>query len=159
MESNNLENDAEALGRRASKPSRQTALTANIRRLRKKMGWRQTELGVKLGVTTTSISQYETGQNRPSLERQVQMSELFGEEVAPGTAKAAFEALAEPVARLLEPYIVVQAGTGPELARQVNSYLQKGYLLRGPMLATTETATGQQILVLLQNLIAAEQMK
>lgn len=58
-----------------------------------------------------------------------------------------------------EPYLVVQATTGADLAREVNGYLEKGYLLRGPMLLGSEIFEGGLRAVMLQNMVREKQLK
>ncbi|MCZ8518213.1 MULTISPECIES: helix-turn-helix domain-containing protein [Paenibacillus] len=45
---------------------------------RKKMGWSQEELAAKLFVSRQSISKWENGQNYPSIEIIINLSDLFG---------------------------------------------------------------------------------
>ena len=46
--------------------------------LRKKAGWSQEELAVKLAVTRQSVSKWEGAQSIPDMDKVVQMSRLFG---------------------------------------------------------------------------------
>ncbi|MFK7695077.1 helix-turn-helix domain-containing protein [Paenibacillus sp. HJGM_3] len=45
---------------------------------RKKMGWSQDELAERLFVTRQSVSKWENGQNYPSIEIIMKISDLFG---------------------------------------------------------------------------------
>jgi len=45
---------------------------------RKKMGWSQEELAAKLFVSRQSVSKWENGQNYPSIEIIIRVSDLFG---------------------------------------------------------------------------------
>lgn len=46
--------------------------------LRKKAGWSQEELAVRMNVTRQSVSKWEGAQSVPDLEKMVMLSELFG---------------------------------------------------------------------------------
>ena len=47
-------------------------------RLRKKAGWSQEELAVRLDVSRQSVSKWESAQSIPDLEKIVRLSKLFG---------------------------------------------------------------------------------
>ncbi|MDD2954723.1 MAG: helix-turn-helix transcriptional regulator [Oscillospiraceae bacterium] len=53
-------------------------LSEKIASLRKKAGWPQEELAVKLGVSRQSVSKWESGSSVPDLDKILRMSELFG---------------------------------------------------------------------------------
>ena len=49
-----------------------------LKELRKKCGLTQTELGNKIGVTKSSISQYESGYHEPDLETVKHIADVLG---------------------------------------------------------------------------------
>lgn len=49
-----------------------------IRELRRKQGWKQSELGERLGISASAIGMYEHDRRQPSMEILLAMSELFG---------------------------------------------------------------------------------
>lgn len=54
---------------------------ANVREVRKALGWNQMTLGQKAGLRQSSISAIERGERCPSLERLLDLARAFG--VAP----------------------------------------------------------------------------
>jgi len=50
----------------------------NIRNLRKKKGWTQEELGLKLGINKVTVSGYESEKRQPSPDMLMKMADLFG---------------------------------------------------------------------------------
>lgn len=145
-----------------------TILGENIYRWRKSLRWSQADLAQEIGVSRSAVALYEAGDTAPSRANMKALGNTFNVEphrlekqlLSPADIAAlkaggpVEQAAPEPAAQ--EPYIVVQATTGAELAREVNQFLQQGFRLRGPMLAVTETVQGQQVLVLLQNVLSAE---
>lgn len=53
-------------------------LADKIIRLRKKNGWSQEELAIKMDVSRQAVSKWESAQTIPDLEKILQLSELFG---------------------------------------------------------------------------------
>ena len=53
-------------------------LADKIMELRKKNGWSQEELAEILNVSRQSISKWESAQSMPTMDKIVQMSEVFG---------------------------------------------------------------------------------
>ena len=49
-----------------------------IREERKRLGFRQIDFAMKLGITQTALSQIETGDNQPSISTQNKVSEIVG---------------------------------------------------------------------------------
>ncbi len=54
-----------------------TKISENIKRLRKSLGLTQTELAAALQITQQSITAYENGKKKPTLEKMKQMALLF----------------------------------------------------------------------------------
>ena len=52
-------------------------LADKIIRLRKKNGWSQEELAVKMDVSSQAVAKWEGAQSVPNLEKLIQLSELF----------------------------------------------------------------------------------
>lgn len=50
----------------------------NLKIARLKKGWKQSQLAEKVGVQTYSISRYETGEQYPSIETLLRLSEVLG---------------------------------------------------------------------------------
>jgi transcriptional regulator with XRE-family HTH domain len=48
-----------------------------IKKLRKECGWNQTELGIKIGLTTSGIAAIEQSRNDPSAAAIVKLTEIF----------------------------------------------------------------------------------
>jgi len=53
-------------------------LPGNIKMLRERRGWSQYQLAEKMGVTQTSISQYESGETTPRMPKIEKLASLFG---------------------------------------------------------------------------------
>ena len=56
-------------------------LSKQILRLRKERKMTQGSVASRVGVSTTAISQFENGANRPSLETLTKLSEVLGEDL------------------------------------------------------------------------------
>ena len=54
------------------------ALNANITELRKKRGWTQAILAEKMQMTTSHVSRWETGRQRPATRTLKRLADLFG---------------------------------------------------------------------------------
>lgn len=53
-------------------------LGANARLARKRLGWTQTEVAQRLGISLMSYSRFETGQQTPALPRLAQLADILG---------------------------------------------------------------------------------
>lgn len=135
-----------------------------LRKVRKIKGLTQQQLGKMVGVSATAISQYENGSNDPSPEVYDKLNAIFGEGAIPSTERVRKQAAGAVVAaqsaelaaqHANSPYVVVQALTGPQLAIQVNEWLLKGYMLRGPMLVVTDASAGLQKALFVQNMVSS----
>lgn len=99
------------------------SLGENISALRKKQGWSQEELALKLEVTRQSVSKWESDQSVPDLERIIAISRLFGVSTdALLLAEPAATATDAPQLRRLtladaEAYLQLRRRHAPQLAR------------------------------------------
>jgi transcriptional regulator with XRE-family HTH domain len=53
-------------------------IAVRIRELREQKGWKQIDLGHKLGIKRTSVSNYEQGTNLPPLPMLEKLAQVFG---------------------------------------------------------------------------------
>ena len=53
-------------------------LAEKITMLRKKSGWSQEELAMKLGISRQSVSKWESTADIPDLDKIIRLSEIFG---------------------------------------------------------------------------------
>ncbi|MBQ3112482.1 MAG: helix-turn-helix transcriptional regulator, partial [Firmicutes bacterium] len=99
------------------------SLGENISALRKKQGWSQEELALKLEVTRQSVSKWESDQSVPDIERIIAISRLFGvsTDVLLLDAPAASATAAPQLRRLTladaEAYLQLRRRHAPQLAR------------------------------------------
>lgn len=74
----------------------------SLRRLRKKEGWSQEELGARLGLAKSTISMYENGTREPSLEILEAIADIFNVDMNTLTDSKASAELTQEIQEYLE---------------------------------------------------------
>lgn len=117
---------------------------------RESKGWSQSELASRIGRRQSTIGNYEAGANKVSVERLIELLDVFGLElVVRDSTGAGGDRLAEAMVALNEPELQELAAVAERLAphgdpvvRQVARKLLRAIVVDDPALDTPASAGG-----------------